>query len=124
MYTFLAIVIVIASILLTIVVLIQNSKGGGLAANFASGYQTFGVRQTADLLEKLTWGFAITIIVLCVFITVFIAKDKSDASIMEQAQIETPMQSQPQFPQNTVNAGATNATPVATVPAQNTSDSL
>lgn len=111
MYTFLAIVIVIASILLTIVVLIQNSKGGGLAANFASGYQTFGVRQTADLLEKLTWGFAITIIVLCVFITVFIAKDKSDASIMEQAQIETPMQSQPQFPQNTVNA--TETTPEA-----------
>lgn len=112
MYTFLAIVIVIASILLTIVVLIQNSKGGGLAANFASGYQTFGVRQTADLLEKLTWGFAITIIVLCVFITVFIAKDKSEASLMEQTQIETPMQSQPQFPQNTVNAAET--TPEAT----------
>ena len=111
MYQFLAIVIVIASILLTIVVLIQNSKGGGLAANFASGYQTFGVRQTADILEKLTWGFAITIIVLCVFITMFIAKDKTESSLMEQTQIETPMQSQPQFPQNTVNTTETESEP-------------
>ena len=52
MYIAISIIIVIASILLTIVVLVQNSKGGGLAANFASGNQTFGVRQTADFLEK------------------------------------------------------------------------
>ena len=52
MYTVLAIIIVIASIFLTIIVLVQNDKGGGLAANFASGNQTFGVRQTADFLEK------------------------------------------------------------------------
>lgn len=122
MYSFLAIVIVIASILLTIVVLIQNSKGGGLAANFASGYQTFGVRQTADILEKLTWGFAITIIVLCIFITMFIAKDRSEASLVEQIQSETPMHSQPQFPQNPVKntVDASEAMPAATetVPAQ------
>ena len=61
-----SIIIVIASILVTLVVLVQNSKGGGLAANFASGNQTFGVRQTTDFLEKLTWGLATTIIVLCI----------------------------------------------------------
>ena len=55
MYTATAILIVIASILLTLVVLVQNSKGGGLAANFATGNTTFGVRQTADFLEKATW---------------------------------------------------------------------
>ena len=54
MYTATAILIVIASILLTLVVLVQNSKGGGLAANFATGNTTFGVRQTADFLEKAT----------------------------------------------------------------------
>ena len=52
MYTVIAILIVIASIILTLVVLVQNSKGGGLAANFASGNQTFGVRKTADFLEN------------------------------------------------------------------------
>ena len=64
MYTVIAILIVIASILLTIVVLVQNSKGGGLAANFSSGNQTFGVRQTADFLERATWTLAISILVL------------------------------------------------------------
>ena len=48
MYTAIAILIVIASIFLTIVVLVQNSKGGGLAANFAAGNQAFGVRQAAE----------------------------------------------------------------------------
>ena len=43
MYTVIAILIVIASVILTLVVLVQNSKGGGLAANFAAGNQTFGV---------------------------------------------------------------------------------
>ena len=65
MYTVIAILIVIASVILTLVVLVQNSKGGGLAANFAAGNQTFGVRQTADFLEKATWTLAIIIIVLC-----------------------------------------------------------
>jgi protein translocase, SecG subunit len=64
MYTVTAILLVIASILLTLVVLVQNSKGGGLAANFAAGNQAFGVRQTADFLEKATWTLAIAIFVL------------------------------------------------------------
>lgn len=68
-YITISIIIVIASILLTLVVLVQNSKGGGLAANFAAGNNTFGVRQTADFLEKLTWGLAATILVLCVVAT-------------------------------------------------------
>ena len=66
MYTAISILIIIVSILLTIVVLVQNSKGGGLAANFASGNQTFGVRQTADFLEKATWTLAICIAILSV----------------------------------------------------------
>ena len=43
MFIAILILIIIASLLLTFVVLIQNSKGGGLAANFAAGNQTFGV---------------------------------------------------------------------------------
>ena len=62
-YVTVSIIIVVLSILLTLVVLIQNSKGGGLAANFAAGNQAFGVRQTADFLEKITWGLAASILV-------------------------------------------------------------
>ncbi len=126
MYTATAIIIVIVSILLTIVVLIQNSKGGGLAANFASGYQTFGVRKTADLLEKLTWTFAIIIIVLCILATAFISKNKTtDSTMFEPVEMESPMESQPQFPQNptgnTVDANqvATDAPAAETTPEQN-----
>ena len=66
MYTVIAILIVIASVILTLTVLVQNSKGGGLAANFASGNQTFGVRKTADFLEKATWTLAAFMVILSV----------------------------------------------------------
>jgi len=56
LFTILTIFVVIASVLLTIVVLLQNGKDGGLASNFVAANQTFGVRQTADMLEKVTWG--------------------------------------------------------------------
>src|SRR3989339_1070321 len=100
MYTVIAILIVIASILLTIVVLVQNSKGGGLAANFASGNQTFGVRQTADFLEKATWTLAISIIVLCVLATAFVStgNNQKKNTIQERIENSAPIQGQPEFP--------------------------
>ncbi len=100
MYTVIAIIIVIASILLTLVVLVQNSKGGGLAANFAAGNQTFGVRQTADFLEKATWTLAIVIIALCILATAFVSTRVAevDTNLMEQIENAAPVQGQPQFP--------------------------
>jgi preprotein translocase subunit SecG len=70
-YTILIIIAIIVSILLVFIVLIQNSKGGGLAANFAAGNQIFGVRQTADTLEKATWYLSITLGLLCILATSF-----------------------------------------------------
>ena len=61
LFTVLTVLVIIASILITLIVLLQNGKGGGLASNFVTGNQTFGVRQTADILEKITWGLAIFI---------------------------------------------------------------
>ena len=55
MFTLLIILIVIASLLLTGVVLLQAGKGEGLASNFVAANTTFGVRQTASGLERLTW---------------------------------------------------------------------
>ena len=66
MYIFITILIVIAAILLTLLVLVQNSKGGGLAAGFASGNQVMGAPRTADFLEKATW----TLIALIVFFSI------------------------------------------------------
>lgn len=60
-----SVLIIIVCILLALIVLIQNSKGGGLSSSFASNNQIMGVRRTADVLEKTTWGFAIALFVLC-----------------------------------------------------------
>ena len=66
MYISITILIVIAAVLLTLLVLVQNSKGGGLAAGFASGNQVMGAPRTADFLEKATW----TLIALIVFFSI------------------------------------------------------
>lgn len=88
MYIALSIVIVIACVLLTLVVLAQNSKGGGLAANFGAGNQTFGVRQTADLLEKLTWILAAVVLVLSIVCS-FFTSDRNSASVDVTKMIES-----------------------------------
>ena len=66
MYTIFAILIVIASILLVGVILIQKSKGGGLAANVNNYNQFMGVRKTTDFVEKATWGLSIFICALSI----------------------------------------------------------
>lgn len=64
MYLVISVLIIIVCVLLTLIVLVQNSKGGGLASNFASSNQVMGVRKTADFLEKATWTLAVSLLVL------------------------------------------------------------
>ena len=66
MYIFIAILIVLASLLLIGVVLIQKSKGGGLASDYSGGNQYLGYRKTTDFIEKATWSLAIFICVLSI----------------------------------------------------------
>ena len=66
MYLLCVILIVLASVLMCGIVLIQNSKGGGLAAGFASSNQIMGVRKTTDFLEKATWSLAVLMVVISV----------------------------------------------------------
>lgn len=56
---------IFSSVLLVLVVLAQNSKGGGLSSQFggSGASNMIGVKKTGDLLERLTWGFAIAIMV-------------------------------------------------------------
>ena len=86
MYVFISILILIASILLILIVLIQNSKGGGLASGFSSSNQIMGVRKTTDFLEKATWTLAGTVVVLSIVITAFIprAQHANQSEIKEQ----------------------------------------
>ncbi|MDR1814190.1 MAG: preprotein translocase subunit SecG [Tannerella sp.] len=71
MYVFLTILILICSVFLVLIVLVQNSKGGGLASGFASSNQVLGVRKTTDFLEKATWWSAGLVVLFCIGITAF-----------------------------------------------------
>lgn len=70
MQTLLIILIILASILLSFLVLIQNPKGGGLAAGFAGGSNLMGVKRTGDILEKGTWGLVIAIMVFSLVLNI------------------------------------------------------
>jgi preprotein translocase subunit SecG len=88
MLTFALIVAGIISILLMLVVLIQNPKGGGLASNFSAGNQIFGAGKTSDLVEKLTWGFAIAIILISVYTSSFNRPTNTDDLRLEEGRTD------------------------------------
>ncbi len=72
------VLIILASVMLGLIVLVQNPKGGGLAGNIAGiSNQFMGVKQTTDVLEKGTWIFGGIIAVLCLLSVVFIPKNVS-----------------------------------------------
>ena len=97
-FTVLTVFVILASVLLTIVVLLQNSKGGGLASNFAVGNQTFGVRKTADILEKVTWGLVAFIFVISI-VTTFATGGSGRTEVDVTERIENAASEQsPEFP--------------------------
>ena len=101
MYVLLIVLIVFVAILLCGVVMIQNSKGGGLASSFASSNQIMGVRKTTDFLEKATWTLAGAMMVLCVLAVFFIPKTENGSQSSIEQQINArPVQQQaiPSFP--------------------------
>lgn len=62
MFLLISILIIIACVFLTLVVLIQNPKGGGIASNFTAPNQIMGARRSTDVVEKTTWILAIILI--------------------------------------------------------------
>lgn len=89
MYLLFVILMVIAALLMCFIVLIQNSKGGGLASGFSSSNAIMGVRKTTDFLEKATWGLAIFMVVMSIA-TAYVIPTSSAArdAVLEQAQKE------------------------------------
>ena len=67
--------IILSSVILGLIILIQNPKGGGLSSSFGGiGNQLMGVKQTTDVLEKGTWLFAAIVAILCIVSPAFIPK--------------------------------------------------
>ena len=86
MYTLFVILIVIAALLMIGIVLIQESKGGGLSSNFSSYNQIGGVRKTTDFIEKTTWGLALAMVLFSVVCAYVAPQASSESSVMENYQ--------------------------------------
>ena len=106
----LSIALIIVCSLLILVVLMQNSKGGGISSQFGAATQIMGVRRGADVIEKATWTLAILLLVFSLLSTpkTGVANDSSNptksqtkekaATAVPLNQGGAPMQ-QPQQPQ-------------------------
>lgn len=95
MFTFIITLIIIAALLLILVVLAQNSKGGGLSSQFGGvgTSQVMGVKRTGDLLEKMTWGLAIAVLVLSLsthmYLTESVENPGMSSPTLERAEEQT-----------------------------------
>jgi preprotein translocase subunit SecG len=97
MGTIISILIFIVAVLLILVIMIQNPKGG-LASNFSSSNQVMGVRRTADFLEKATWTLGISLVVLSILSSTIgvsheVVQVNTDSELKEQIEnIADPIQ--------------------------------
>ncbi len=79
-YIFISVLVLIVCVLLGLIVLIQNPKGGGLSSTFGGqGNQMLGVRKTADFLEKGTWILASALLFLSLISAYIIPRNNSNA---------------------------------------------
>ena len=108
MFILVSVLIFIVAVLLILVILVQNPKGG-LASNFSSSNQVMGVGKTTDFLEKATWGLGITLLILSVISSSLIGGTSevipNESELTDQAnQIVIPQSQAPQL-QEGVPAG-------------------
>jgi preprotein translocase subunit SecG len=108
-YIFVSVLVILACVLQILIVLVQNSKGGGLAANFTSAGQSMGIRKTADFLEKATWTLAGAILILSVVATATIPRGSTEGRSRIENQI-----------QNAVDPSAIPTLPTAVPPSSST----
>ena len=103
---------------MVLIVLIQESKGGGLASNFSSTNSIMGVRKTTDIVEKITWGLAALMVVISVACAYVAPQATGENSVMEGAtQEQTALPAMPGASKDAA-AGAQKATPAAGADAQ------
>lgn len=105
MFTFLLLLIVLIGAVMTIAILMQNPKGGGLSSAFGGAGggmgSMLGVRHASDILAKTTWGLAIAMVVLIFAVNMFfLPTEGTQESIIQRSAADapmTPMQKQQQM---------------------------
>lgn len=84
----LTLLIIVASVLLVLVVFVQNPKGGGLSSDFGSAHQLGGVQKTNEFIDKATWGLAAVVAVLSIVMTIRMTPDLPTTATPEEAGTE------------------------------------
>ena len=113
----------VVSILLVLVILVQNPKGGGLSSAFGgdSPQMLGGVKKTTDFLDKATWALVIGLFVLVIGMNLV----STDADVVLEdtlinEQVEDAMPFQPQMPA----APAGEAAPTGEAPVEGMPESV
>ena len=88
-YTLFVVLIVLAALMMIGIVLIQESKGGGLSSNFSSSNQIMGVRKTTDIVEKTTWGLAIAMVFFSIICAYVAPRATTEQSVLENIATQT-----------------------------------
>ena len=114
MYTVVVILILIVSVLLGLIVLVQNSKGGGLVSNFGGANQMMGVRQTTDFLEKATWTLGGILVVLCLISSITLPKNSEEGAPKSEVESIIPNLPSAEVPAATTTMPASEEAPAET----------
>ena len=111
MYSVIVILACIVAVLLTLIVLVHESKGGGLAAGFSSANALAGVRKTTDFIEKSTWTLAGALVLFSI-LTVYVTPKGDRSTNVVTDMKTTTVPTMPATP-------AGSAAPAANAPANN-----
>ena len=85
------IITILAAVLLILIVMIQNPKGGGLDSTFGNVNQLGGVAQSTETIEKITWYLAGFIAVLSLVTVLYTGPASSTKSSTSVNTTEQPM---------------------------------
>jgi preprotein translocase subunit SecG len=113
MYTFLVVLLVLASIFLIVVILLQSGKGGGLAATFGgvgtSPDSFFGTRQMGNVLTKSSWYLGGAFLLLGFVLSLMSSRAVASRSVLDE----------PAGAQTTAPSGPTPGASQAPIPLEN-----
>lgn len=99
MYGILLAILVLDGLFLSVVILLQSGKGGGLAAMGGGAAATEGIlggRQASTMLIRATWTSGTLFMVLALVLAIMSSRAEAPSSILQQQQGPAPTQTAPE----------------------------
>ena len=107
LFTVIVVIAIVAAVLLGLVVLIQNPKGGGLTGSFAgTANQIFGYKRTTDDIEKITWGLIVVVVAMCLSSAAFKPSASTQQANSLAPDVKQPMSAPAPTPTQGTDEGA------------------